>query len=146
MIGRGLRDQKVIPESDKPIDDEDLYHISEIYIGRSRFWIYLINERVIGTFAILEVNPTTAKLKSMFVITGYHGQDIGQRLLEHALDFVRFQHYNEIVLTTHRLMKRAHRFYERNGFPRVAEDGELYTYRMSLEMTVVDTRNKADYD
>lgn len=132
LISRVLRDQKVIPEGDDVIDDDDLYHILDIYTGRSRFWICLSNDTVIGTVAIREMNDSTARLNRMFVVTSYHGQGVGQRLLAHALDFARAKHYHQIILNTHPLMQRAHRFYERNGFRRVAEESERYHYRQDL--------------
>ena len=68
----------------------------------------------------------------MFVATPYHGQAVGQRLLDHALEFARAEHYKQIILNTHPLMHRAHRFYERNGFRRVAEESEEYHYHQDL--------------
>lgn len=131
-FGKSLRDQKVIPDSDAPIQDDDLYRISEIYTERSRFWVCLTGAQVIGTIAILEATLSTARLKCMFVATRYHGQGIGQRLLDRAMDFARSQGYTAIVLTTHPLMQRAHRFYERNGFMRTADDGEMHAYQIHL--------------
>ena len=64
--------------------------------------------------------------------TAYHGQGIGQQLFDHALDFARSQQYEEMTLTTHPLMKRAHRFYERNGFRRVANQKHLYAYHLDF--------------
>ena len=134
LIGKGLREQKVLPASDEPIDDYDLYHIPDIYKGRGRFWVYLKDNIVIGTVAILEMSPTTAQLKCMFVETAYHGQGIGQQLLDHALHFARCQQYHEMTLTTHPFMKRAHHFYERNGFRRVADSSNLYIYQFTLHV------------
>ncbi len=122
VVGKVLRDQKVIPDSDEPVDDDDLYRIPEIYTRRSRFWVCLKSGTVIGTVAIREMNTTTARLNRMFVLTEYHGQGIGQLLLDHAITFARSQNYKEVILNTHPFMKRAHRFYERNGFRRVSED------------------------
>ena len=132
VIGRSLRDQKVVPDSDEPLEDDDLRHIAENYAGRGRFWVCLAGETVIGTVAIREIDVSTACLKCMFVVTARHGQGIGQQLLDHALQFARAQGYRVIVLDTHQLMKRAHRFYERNGFMRVADGNETYGYRMDL--------------
>jgi len=127
-----LQDQHVIPESTEPIDDPDLYHIPTIYIGRSRLWVCVTNDTVIGTVAIREMSTALARLNRMFVLTDHHGQGIGQRLLDHALAFARSQHYQEIILHTHPLMHRAHRFYERNGFTRVAEESDTYHYQRNL--------------
>jgi ribosomal protein S18 acetylase RimI-like enzyme len=132
VISRGLREQKVLPPGDGPVDDEDLYHIAETYTERSRFWVCVAYERVIGTVAVLEMTPTSAQLKCMFVETAYQGRGIGRRLLDQALDFAHAQGYHEITLTTHPLMKQAHRFYERNGFRRVADERGLYAYQMNL--------------
>ena len=132
LIGQGLRQQKVLPAGDEPIEDEDLYHIPEIFRGRGRFWVYLKDDVVIGTVAVQEMSHRTAQLKCMFVATAYHGRGIGQQLFEHALDFARCQQYQAMTLTTHPLMKRAHRFYERNGFRRVANDRHLYAYHLDL--------------
>ena len=132
VIGRSLRDQMVVPDSDDPLEDDDLRHIAENYAGRGRFWVCLAGETVIGTVAIREVDASTAYLKCMFVVTARHGQGIGQQLLDHALQFARAQGYRVIVLDTHQHMQRAHRFYERNGFMRVADGNETYGYRMDL--------------
>jgi hypothetical protein len=37
VIGKGLRQQKVLPEGDESIEDEDLYHIPEIFRGAVAF-------------------------------------------------------------------------------------------------------------
>ena len=132
LISRVLRDQKVLPESDEPIRDDDLYHIAENYREPGRFWVYLSGERVLGTVALLESTSSTAQLKCMFVATACHGQGIGQALLDRALDFARARQYSEMILSTHPLMQRAHRFYERNGFARAADIGENHAYLLKL--------------
>lgn len=132
LIGKVLRDQKVIPDSTEPIDDEDLHQIPNVYSGKGRFWVAIHKEHVIGTVAIRDMGGNTAKLNRMFVDTQLHGTGIGQTLLDHALDFVRQQGFKEIVLNTHLLMKRAHHFYEKNGFQKVKEVSDKYHYQLSL--------------
>ncbi len=105
VIGQSLREQKVIPNSDDPLDDDDLRHIAENYAGRGRFWVCLTGDMVIGTVAVREVNETTACLKCMFVVAAWHGQGIGQQLLDHALQFARAQGYNVVDLDTHQHMQ-----------------------------------------
>lgn len=132
LISQVLKDQKVIPESAEPISDEDLYKIPEVYSGRGRFFLAVKDGKVVGTVAIREISGNTAKLNRMFVFTQHHGSGVGQSLLDHALDFARQQGFKEIVLNTHPLMKRAHHFYEKNGFQRVGEDLDRVHYRAAL--------------
>ncbi|MFH0749931.1 MAG: GNAT family N-acetyltransferase [Candidatus Gottesmanbacteria bacterium] len=132
LISKVLRDQKVIPDSTEPIDDEDLHYIPRIYFGKGRFWVAVHKENVIGTVAIRDTGGNTAKLNRMFVETQFHGTGIGQTLLDYALGFAREQGFREIILNTHLLMKRAHRFYEKNGFQKVKKVSDTYHYQRSL--------------
>lgn len=116
LVGRELRSWKVIPQSDKPVTDADLYNIPKLYSARSRFWVALRNGGVIGTVGIRELGKKRAKLKRMFVLDQYHGTGIGQMLLDKALTFARKQGYKEVILNSHYLFTRSHRFYEKNGF------------------------------
>jgi N-acetylglutamate synthase-like GNAT family acetyltransferase len=133
VIDTVLKNLEVIPASDELIDDEDLYKIPEVYKGRGRFWVALEQGRVIGTVAIREIDSNVAKLNRMFVLMEYHGTGAGQTLLNKALDFARQQGYKEVILNTHLLMKRAHHFYEKNGFVKIREDDEEYHYKLILD-------------
>ncbi|OGM29497.1 hypothetical protein A2630_00695 [Candidatus Woesebacteria bacterium RIFCSPHIGHO2_01_FULL_44_10] len=132
VVGKGLMELEVIPKSDEPLQDEDLYQIPEIYKDRGRFWVALEGDLVIGTVAIRDMGNDTAKLNRMFVLSDYHGKGVGQALFNHAIAFAKKQGYKEVVLNTHFLMKRAHRFYEKNGFKRIGKEKDKYHYKMDL--------------
>ncbi len=132
VIGKTLADITVIDRKDLPIDDEDLGKINEVYFGKGRFWVALNNNQVIGTVAIRNMGNKVAKLNRMFVLIEYHGSGIGQQLFDHALDFVKKQGYIKIILNTHELMHRAHRFYEKNKFMKVGKNKDKYYYERSL--------------
>lgn len=112
--------------------DTDLDYILEKYKGRGRFWLALRDKELIGTVAIEEVDAEIAKLKRMFVLPEYQGTGIGQRLFNTALDFAKEQGYKKIKLNTDKIMNRAHRFYERNGFHKIGEDEDRLFYEMNL--------------
>jgi GNAT superfamily N-acetyltransferase len=113
--------------------DISLENILSTYKGRSRFWIALVDGGVIGTVAIEEKDSEVAKLKRMFVIPEYHGKGVAQELMDTALAFAIANGYKTISLNTDRVMHRAHRFYERNGFWRTGEDTNRFFYVRSLE-------------
>lgn len=132
LITEVLKDQKVISKDVDAIDDEDLFRIAEIYAGRGRFWVAVEDDTVIGTVAIREIDKNTAKLHRMFVLTQYHGKGVGPALLQHAIAFAKQQGYKEIILNTHHLMHRAHRFYEKNGFKRIGDTTDKFSYKLVL--------------
>lgn len=132
IIGRLLQDLNVIPKSDEPLDDEDLYKIPEVYSGKGRFWVAIKGDKVIGTVSIRDMGNSVAKLNRMFVSTDYHGTGVGKSLLDHAIKFAKKKNFKKIILNTHLNMTRAHKFYEKNGFIRVAEDSDKYHYQLDL--------------
>lgn len=132
LISKTLRDQKVISDGTEPIDDEDLRKIPQIYSGRGRFWVAIKDSKVIGTIAIREMEESIARLNRMFVSTEHHGTGIGQSLLNQTLSFAKQQGFKEVTLNTHPLMKRAHNFYEKNGFQKTGEDKDRFNYKRYL--------------
>lgn len=133
VIGRTLSDISVISKKDLPLDDDDLQKIPKIYTKKGRFWVAVKNGQVIGTVGVKDMGDKTAKLKRMFVLVGHHGTGVGQKLLDHAIDFARSQGYKKIILNTHMLMKRAHKFYEKNNFVKKDKKGDKF-YRYEREL------------
>lgn len=123
LVGFCLVDQEIIKETDLPIDDDDLQKIPEVYAGKSRFWVAVDGDKVVGTVGILDRGGNVVKLRRMFVQKEYRGTGLGQKLLETALQFAREAGYTKIKLNTHQNMKRAHRFYEKNNFILLGEKG-----------------------
>jgi GNAT superfamily N-acetyltransferase len=133
LVGNSLVEQSVIEASCTPIDDDDLHHIPELYIGRGRFWVALKGDELVGTVGIRDLGEGLAILKRMFVKSTYHGSGLGQQLLDTALQFARSKGYTRITLNTHKNMKRAHHFYEKNGFLFTKEKKkDMYTYERVL--------------
>jgi GNAT superfamily N-acetyltransferase len=132
VIGNTLADIAVIDRKNLPLDDDDLQKISEIYSGKGKFFVAVRDNKVVGTVAIRDMGNQTAKLNRMFVLLEYHGSGIGQRLYEHAEKFAKEQGFRKIILNTHELMHRAHKFYERNKFVKISKNGEKYYYEKSL--------------
>lgn len=133
LVGDSLVEQSVIEASCTPIDDDDLHHIPELHIGRGRFWVALKGDELVGTVGIRDLGEGLAILKRMFVKSTHHGSGLGQRLLDTALQFARSKGYTRMTLNTHKNMKCAHHFYEKNNFILIREKGEdMITYERAL--------------
>jgi GNAT superfamily N-acetyltransferase len=109
-------------EFDIPITLEaqpDLNDISSFYQkARGNFWIAVIENKVAGTIALLDIGNSRGALRKMFVHKDFRGKEygVGQALLNTLLEWARQNNFKEILLGTTEKFIAAQRFYEKNGF------------------------------
>ena len=124
----------------------DLHDIGAHYQkGAGNFWVALNEaDRVVGSVALLDIGNAQGALRKMFVAPDYRGHPhrTAQRLLTVLLDHAQHQAITAIYLGTTDKFLAAHRFYEKNGFqkialemlpesfPRMAVDTIFYSYAM----------------
>lgn len=116
----------------------DLLIIPEVYQqGRGNFWVAINEEnRVIGTIALIEFPGQRVALRKMFVAAEYRGKTSGlaQTLLDQALEWCVEKDIKSVWLGTIPKLEAAVRFYEKNGFERVAaHDLPLEFPRMAVD-------------
>lgn len=105
----------------------DLKNIVSYYqAGDGNFWIARLEDRVIGTISLKDIGDKKGALRKMFVVNEFRGKEfgIGQKLLDHLLEWARQKGIKEIFLGTTEKFLAAQRFYEKNGFKEV-EKNEL---------------------
>ena len=97
----------------------DLNEISKFYqVSNGNFWVAKVDEKLVGTIALLDIGNNQTALRKMFVDRNYRGKEygIGQKLLDNLIDWARSKNITEIYLGTTEKFIRAQRFYENNGF------------------------------
>ncbi len=102
----------------------DLNEIPKFYqVNNGNFWIARIDDKVIGTIALLDIGNNQTALRKMFVAKDYRGKEfnVGQILLNTLLAWAKHKGITEIFLGTTEKFTRAQRFYEKNGFIEIAK-------------------------
>ncbi len=102
----------------------DLRQIPSYYQrGDGNFWVALCDARVVGTMALLDIGNRQCSLRKMFVHAEHRGARAGtaRRLLETLLAWSRERKTRDIFLGTTARFLAAHRFYEKNGFSKIAK-------------------------
>jgi GNAT superfamily N-acetyltransferase len=102
----------------------DLLDVPGFYQVRDgNFWVAIVDRRVVGTIALLDIGNRQAALRKMFVHRTFRGHEVGtaDRLLATLIGWTRDRGFREIFLGTTPKFLAAHRFYEKNGFTEVAE-------------------------
>jgi predicted N-acetyltransferase YhbS len=94
-------------------------------------------DHVIGTIAYKVVANGEGHVRGMAVRPGWQGCGVGQRLLGHVESDLRKMHCKTITLDTTRPLRRAIRFYEKNGFRPTGEVSsffgmDLFAYRKDI--------------
>jgi GNAT superfamily N-acetyltransferase len=110
------------------LDIEANYHR-----GGGNFWGAFMDGDLIGTIGLINCGHSSACIRKMFVKKEYRGKESGnaQLLLNRLMEYCSSKGIIHLYLGTTHQLKSAHRFYERNGFTRVAlADLPLYFPRM----------------
>jgi GNAT superfamily N-acetyltransferase len=92
--------------------------ITNLRLGRERCWIAEIDGRHAGHIFLVQHpdDPTTAKLRLLFVEPEARGLGLGEALVSECVRFARTAGYKKIVLWTQKNLTAAIRIYSRTGF------------------------------
>ncbi len=104
-------------------DQPDLSSVTDFYIRPGgNFWLALVDGKVVGTVALLNLNKKYFALRKMFVMTEYRGAHygVGVALLQSAERWALAQGASSIYLGTTERFLAAHRFYRKNNYQEVA--------------------------
>lgn len=101
-------DQEVLGNPEKYIIDPG----GNIFFVRER-------ERIIGTVALMKIAEDVFELTKMAVVPDQQGKKIGQRLMEHTLDYARSRKWNKLILYSNRKLENAIFIYKKFGFKEV---------------------------
>lgn len=110
-------------------DQPDLLDVAGFFRqGVGEFWVALDDSRVVGTIGLKDMEgladgSKAVALRKMFVAATHRGHELGiaQRLLETFHAHCVKLGVQRVILGTTQKYHAAHRFYERNGFTRIAE-------------------------
>jgi GNAT superfamily N-acetyltransferase len=91
---------------------------SAIVTPGGQIFFALRGDVVIGTCAVIRLDPATCELAKMAVTPAAQGQGVGRRLGETAIAFARQMGARKIMLLTNSRLAPALRLYEQLGFER----------------------------
>ncbi len=96
---------------------------SELSNNNSEFYFAILDNNVIGYLKLnfgqsqTELNDEKAvEIERIYVLKEYHGKNVGQLLLENALNIARQKNADYIWLGVWEKNRRAINFYKKNGF------------------------------
>ncbi len=111
-----LREYGLKPDPDGT--DADLRNIGDYATFHHGRFDVLVDPtgRIVGTVALVQLNPKTCELRKMYLDRRVRGHGLGSRLLHHALDTARRMGFQRMELETASVLSEAVALYEKHGF------------------------------
>lgn len=102
----------------EPFDEEVLSHPDK-YITNKGGYIFFVRrvDQILGTVALMPTDdPKVFELTKMAVLPSERGQKIGQKLLQHCIDFGKSKKFDALMLYSARKLENAIYIYRKYGF------------------------------
>lgn len=113
----------------EPFDEEVLSKPEKYIIDKGGFIFFVLkNFKVVGTVALMPTKEHgVLELTKMAVLPEARGQKIGQRLLQHCIDFGKQKKLNALLLYSNTKLENAIHLYRKYGFKELnLEDNSPY--------------------
>jgi putative acetyltransferase len=122
--GETLEESIIYYQTSWPLLDIDSFE--ESYLAKDGVFLVMSEgERIIGTGALRRLDKEACEIKRLWLLSEYHGQGLGYRMLMELLDIAQKKGYTKVRLeTAPSYQQRAYQFYLRFGFQEIPRYGD----------------------
>jgi len=115
---------------------DDMLDIQNNYFENGGIFLVTVKgDEIIGTGAVRNFDGHMCELKRLWLLTEYHGQGLGYRMLQELLNFAREKGYKRMRLETDAVAQsRAVEFYKRIGFEEIPIPNQTPDEDILMEM------------
>ncbi|WP_405397897.1 GNAT family N-acetyltransferase [Maribacter sp. Asnod2-G09] len=116
-------------------DKELLEHSQSTIIDKGGFiFMGLWNNEPVGCFALIKKTDNRFELGKMAVDKNYHGLQIGQKMLTHAITFSKNKNWETLELYSSTKLDTALHIYKKFGFKNIPLEDNLEYLRSDIKM------------
>lgn len=95
------------------------------------------DHKALGTVALMPYEPGIFELTKMAVSPQQRGKKIGQRLMQHCIDFARHQGCKALILYSNRILENAIHIYRKFGFEEIPVEPDSPYERSNIKMKLL---------
>jgi ribosomal protein S18 acetylase RimI-like enzyme len=122
----------------EPHDQNLLQDCEAQIIGKGGYIFFFIEqEMILGTFALIKINPKEFELGKMTVQKAYRGMGIGQKMLSFCLEFSRNKSWDKLVLYSNTSLENSIHLYRKFGFREIPIDDKNPYDRGNIKMEIM---------
>lgn len=121
----------------EPHDLETFNNIeNDIIANGGEIFFCSIDNKIVGTVAVIKVNDKLYELAKMAVDENYQGLKLSNLLMEASIEFVKKQNAEKLFLVSNRILKPALNLYLKYNFVEVPMDETDYD-RADIQMELI---------
>ena len=121
----------------EPHDEEVLSNPQSYIIDRGGFIFYVLDKNNVVATAAFMNEPHGWELSKMAVKEDYQGEGIGQKLLQHCIDFAKSKKWSSIMLYSNTKLESAIHLYRKNKFVEIPLEKENPYERADIKMELI---------
>jgi N-acetylglutamate synthase-like GNAT family acetyltransferase len=120
----------------EPFDEEVLSKPEQYIINKGGYIFFALkDETVVGTVALMPTDESNVlELTKMAVLPEMRGYKIGQRLLQHCIDFAKQQNLKALLLYSNTKLENAIYLYRKYGFKELKLESNSPYARSDIKM------------
>lgn len=98
--------------------DEDVLGNPKKFIIDPGGMIFFVKDKdhIIGCVALMKIEDNVFELTKMAVKPKYRGRKIGQKLMQHTLDYAHEKEWDKLIIYSNRKLENAIHLYKKYGF------------------------------
>lgn len=122
----------------EPYDEEVLSKPEHYIINKGGYIFFtLLNNKVVGTVALMPLkNEPGFELTKMAVSPKHRGHKIGQKLMQHCIDFAKKEQFDRLILYSNTILENAIYIYRKYGFVELPLEENSPYVRSNIKMEV----------
>ena len=105
----------VEPHDEEVLGNPDKYILQP---GGNIFFVKAGDE-IIGTVALMKMEEGVFELTKMAITPRYQGKQLGQKLMEHTIEYARTQGWKHLIIYSNRKLENAIYIYKKYGFEEI---------------------------
>nr|WP_296386036.1 GNAT family N-acetyltransferase [Winogradskyella sp.] len=120
----------------EPYDEEVLSNPDKYIINKGGFIFFAMkDDNIVGTVALMPTEEDgILELTKMGVLPEERGQNIGQQLLQHCIDFGKSKNLNGLLLYSSTILENAIYLYRKYGFKELELEADSPYVRSDIKM------------
>ena len=101
--------------------DEEVLGDPEKFIIQPGGSIFFVKEKeeIIGTVALMKIEDGVYELTKMAITPSHQGMNLGQKLMNHAIEYAKQQDWKSLILYSNRKLQNAVYIYFKYGFEEI---------------------------